>query len=252
MRKKLFLIFLFFSLYFVLPLQAQQSNINDMAPDDYAHLKLPPLDSLFENAKKNPVIQIHDVKREEEVGLLQKEKKSWLKYFSVGSSYHYGIQASTSGYSDSATPVYYQYNNNAMNYYNFGGSISIPLDDLFDRKRRINNQKLIVKESEFQKEQKMDELKQQIIELYTSILSNITILKLKADYMTFANAQYKVGENDFLNGKGDATTLSSQKLTQITATSDYESTRAILNNSILRLEMLSRTSIINKNKQYKP
>jgi len=248
MRKKLFLILVFFSLYFVLPLQAQESNIADMSPEDYASLKLPPLDSLFENAKKNPVIQIHNTKREEEVGLLQKEKKSWLKYFSVGSSYRYGIQAYTSGYSDSATPIYYQYNNNAMSYYNIGGSISVPLDDLFDRKRKINNQKLIVKEIELQKEQKMDELKQQIIELYTSILSNISILKLKAEYMTFANAQYKVGENDFLNGKGDATTLNNQKQIQITAASDYESTRAILNSSLLKLEVLTRTPIINKNK----
>ena len=249
MRKNFLLIILILgSLNIVLPAQAQESDITNMTPEDYINLKLPPLDSLFENTRKNPIIQIHNAKKEEELGLLSKEKKSWLKYFSVGTSYHYGIQAYTSGYSDSATPLYYQYNNSGMSYYNVGGSISVPLDDLFDRKRRINNQKLLVKESELQKEQRMDELKQQIIELYTSILSNISILKLKAEYMTFANAQYQVGEKDFINGKGDASTLSSQKNIQITAASDYESTRAILNTSLLKLEMITRTPIINKNK----
>ena len=246
MRYKLLSILIFSCLFFVLPLQAQENDIANMSPEDYVSLKLPPLDSLFENAKKNPLIQIHDTKKEEELGLLSKEKKSWLKYFSVGTAYHYGVQAYTSGYSDSATPLYYQYNNNATSYYNVGGSVSIPLDDLFDRKRRINSQKLLIKESEFQKEQKMDELKQQIIELYTLVMSNVSILKLKAEYMAFAKAQYQVIENEFINGKADASLLSDRKRIQMEAASEYETTRAILNNSLLKLEVLSRTSIVNK------
>ena len=236
---------LVFCTFSLVPVLAQES-IADMAPEDYVKLKLPPLDSLFENAKKNPIIQIYETKKEEEVGLLSKEKKSWLKYFSIGSSYHYGIQAYTSGYSDSATPIYYQYNNNATSYYNVGGAISIPLDDLFDRKRKIKNQKLLVKESEYLKEQRMDELKQQIIELYTAVLSNLSILKLKAEYISFAKAQYQIAENDFINGKIEASSLSDRKRIQIEATSEYETIRAILNNSLLKLEVLTRTSIINK------
>ncbi len=236
---------LVFSMFLLAPVLAQES-IADMAPEDYVNLKLPPLDSLFENAKKNPLIQIHDTKKEEELGLLSKEKKSWLKYFSIGSSYHYGIQAYTSGYSDSATPLYYQYNNNATNYYNVGGAISIPLDDLFDRKRRIKNQKLLVKESEYTKEQKFDELKQEIIELYTTVLSNLSILRLKAEYMAFAKAQYLVVESEFVNGKTDATLLSDRKRIQIEAASEYETTRALLNTSILKLEVLSKTKIVNQ------
>lgn len=248
MRDKLLSILIFSCLCFVLPLQAQENNIGDMAPEDYAHLKLPPLEVLFENAKNNPVVQIQDVKKEEEISLLKKEKKGWLKYFSVGASYHYGIQAYTSGFSDSATPLYYQYNNNATNYYNIGGSISVPLDDLFDLKRKTNQQRLKVKEADLLKEQSMDGVKQQIIELYTSILSNISVLKLKAEYMVFANAQYQVGESDFLNGKGDASSLNNQKQIQISAASDYESIRATLNSSLLKLEMLARTPILSKSK----
>lgn len=250
MRKKLLSVLVFFSICIANPLQAQESDISDMTPEDYASLRLPPLDSLFENAKKNPIIQIQEAKKEEEVGILKKEKKSWLKYINVGGGYHYGIQANTSGYSDSATPIYYQFNENAMSYYNIGGSVSIPLEDLFDRKRKANQQRLKVKEADLLKDQTMDELKQQIIETYSSVLSNIAILKLKAEYLAFAKAQYQVGENDFLNGKGDAKTLSEQKQIQITAASDYELSRASLNSSLLKLEVLTRTPIINKIKHY--
>lgn len=249
MRKKLLSILLLFSLFFAFPAHAQENGVADMTPEDYASLRLPPLDSLFENAKKNPIIQIKEAKKEEEISLLKKERKSWLKYLNVGGSYHYGIQANTSGYSDSATPIYYQFNENAMSYYNIGGSVSIPLEDLFDRKRKTNQQRLKVKEADLLKDQTMDELKQQIIEIYSSVLSNITILKLKAEYMVFTNAQYQMGENDFLNGKGDAKTLSEQKQIQIIAASDYESARATLNSSLLKLEMITRTPIIHKNKK---
>ena len=62
MSNKLFSILIFFCLCISFPLQAQESSINDMTPDDYARLELPPLEVLFENAKNNPVIQIHNTK----------------------------------------------------------------------------------------------------------------------------------------------------------------------------------------------
>lgn len=238
---------LVFSTFFLMPILAQES-IADMAPEDYVNLKLPPLDSLFENAKKNPLIQIHDTKKEEEISLLKKEKRSWLKYFSVGGGYNYGILGNTSSYSDSATPLYSQYSQNAQISYHIGGSISIPIEDLFDLKPKVNRQKLRLKEIDLEKEQTMDELKQKIIELYTSILSSLSILKLKAEAMAFATAQYQIGERDFINGKGTPTSLNNQKEMQVKAITEYETIRASLNCALLKMELLTRTPIINLNK----
>jgi hypothetical protein len=92
----------------------------------------------------------------------------------------------------------------------------------------------------------MNELKQDIISLYTSILSSISVLKLKAETVTFTNAQYKIGENDFLNGKGDINTLSTLKTMKIQTFNDYETTRSIINRDILMLETLTNTPIISK------
>lgn len=249
MREKIFLILLFCCLCFAPLAQAQESNIADMTPEDYASLKLPPLDSLYENARKGPAFQILDVRKEGEISLLKKEKRSWLKYFNVNGGYNYGILGNTSSFSDSATPLYSQYSENAQSSYHVGGGISIPIEDLFDLKPKVNRQKLRIKEIDLQKEQTMDELKQQIIELYTSVLSSISILKLKAESLAFANAQYKIGENDFLNGRGNVSSLNTQKTMQIQALSDYESTRSIINRDLLKLEILTNTPIISKNKK---
>lgn len=250
MRKKLLSTVFLCCLCFVLPVQAQtqESNITEMTPDDYAHLELPPLEVLFENAKNNPVMQIQDIKQKEEISLLKKEKRNWLNYFSVNAGYSYGILGNTSGFSDSATPLYYQFNENTQHSYHIGGSILIPIESLFDLKPKVNRQRLRIKEIDIQKEQIIDELKQQIIELYTSILSSISVLKLKAEALAFANAQYKIGEQDFLNGKGGTDALGAQKQMQIKAVIDYESTRVILNSALLKLEIISRTPLLKKDK----
>lgn len=248
MRHKLLSILIFACLLFVLPLQAQtqESDIANMTPEDYVNLKLPPLDSLFENAKRKSTFKMLDIQKENEISLLNKEKKSWLKYFSISSSYNYGILGNTSSFSDSATPIYSQYSKNAQLSYHVSGSFAFSIEDLFDLKPRINRQKLKIKEIDLQKEISMDELKKEIITLYTSIVSSISVLKLKADILTFANAQYKIGENDFLNGHGDANILNTQKAKQVEALSDYELTRSYINRDLLILEILTNTCIIKK------
>lgn len=249
MREKLLSIFIISYICFALPMQAQnESNIANMTPDDYAHLELPPLDVLFENLKANPLVEIQDVKKEGENSLLKKEKRSWLKYLSLNSGYNYGILGNTSTFSDTATPIYSQYNQNAQSYYFLGGSLSLPIEDLFDLKPKVNRQKLKVKEIDLQKERALDELKIQVVELYTSAISGISIIKLLAEKMVFANAQYQMGERDFMNGKGDPSTLNTQKEMQVKAANDFESARASLNSALLKLELLTRTKIINKNK----
>lgn len=231
-------------------MQAQnESNIANMAPEDYANLKLPPLDLLFENAKKGATFQILDVQRQTEISLLKKEKRNVLKFFSVGGGYNYGILGNTASFSDSATPLYSQYSQDAQHSYHIGGNISFSIEDLFDLKPKVNRQKLKVKEIDFQKEKAANQVKQEIITLYTSILSSLSVLKYKADALTFANAQYKIGEQDFLNGKGDAGSLNNQKSMQILALTDYEATRSTLNRDLLLLEILTNTNIISTYKK---
>lgn len=250
MREKLLSIFIFSCICFALPMQAQnESNIASMGSEDYASLRLPPLDSLFENAKKGPAFKILDLHKKSEINLLKKEKRSWLKFLNVGGGYNYGVLGNTSSFSDSATPIYSQYNENAQHYYHLGGTIGFSIEDLLDLKPKVNRQKLKVQEIDLQKDQTMNELKKEIITLYTSILSSISILKYKAQALTLANAQYKMGENDFLNGKGNAGSLSTQKTLQVQAISDYESTRSIINRDLLMLEILTNTTIISTNKK---
>ncbi|MFQ8748521.1 MAG: hypothetical protein ACLR8T_11070 [Alistipes finegoldii] len=64
--------------------------------------------------------------------------------------------------------------------------------------------------------------------------------------MVTAQAQYRLSEADFINGKLDAQTLSRQKNIENVAIREYEEVRRSQNNALLTLEVLTRTPIISK------
>ena len=73
-----------------LKLIAQEITVSDysnLQANDYLNLKLPPLDSLFENAKQGPIYQLAAVKEQIEKKILAKERKALLSFFSIRGSY---------------------------------------------------------------------------------------------------------------------------------------------------------------------
>lgn len=223
-------------------LQAQ----TDIASDDYTELQIPPLDILFENAKSSAAVEFYQVKMEEEASALKTEKRSWMKYIKLNSSYQWGLMGTNSSYSDTDTPLFYTYSGATQNWYNVGVSVSIPLDDLFDKANRISRQKLKTQATQVEIEKWHDEQKLRIIEVYTKAGKELAVLKLKVEALAFANAQYKEGEQEFLNGQLTAVDLSAIKSRQMIALETYEMSKAELNKALLQLEVLSKTKILNR------
>lgn len=242
--KKIILVIL--GLYWIIAIGAQNNKFNPLASIDYSTLEIPSLDILFENAKSSPAVEYYQVRMEEEASLLKTEKRSWLKYFKIGGLWQYGRVGINSSFSDEYTPLFYQYSGATQNLYNVSASISIPLDDIFDRGNRIKRQKLKTRLSQVEIEKWHDEQKIRIIEAYTQVIKELSVLKLKLESLSFANGQFEVISNDFRNGNVGIGELNTVKLMQANALESYEETRGLLARSILQLEVLSKTKIINK------
>lgn len=232
-------------LFSVFPAMAQE-GIESLSPDDYLNLRLPSLEVLFENAKNSAAVDFYKVRMEEEASALKTEKRSWLKYFRFSSSYQWGLMGINSAFSDTDTPLFYQYSGARQNWYNIGASISIPFDDFFDRKNRITRQKLKTKATQVEMEKWHDEQKIRIIEVYTKAVKELSVLKLKAESLSFANTQFTLAQQDFLNGNIRAGDLGQIKSMQMNALESYEQTRSELNKALLQLEILSKTKILNR------
>ena len=232
------------------PVQETASAPSDMAhmtAEDYLAMELPPLGVLIDNSRQTAQMQYYNTAIDEAKTDLKTERRNWLKYFRATGNYQYGQMNWLSG-SDAADPlpVVPTYQGKEQSYWNVGGVVSIPLNDLFDRRNRVKNKKLAVEAAEQNVERWQDELSLKIIDAYTPVLQNLSMIKTQAEAVTLAIAQYKITEADFMNGKIDAVTLSRQKNIQSATVREYEQTRASLNNALLRLEIMSHTKIITK------
>ncbi|MPM84783.1 hypothetical protein SDC9_131859 [bioreactor metagenome] len=74
----------------------------------------------------------------------------------------------------------------------------------------------------------------------------LAIIKYKAESASLATAQYNISEKEFIMGKIESYVLNNHKSVQTTAFTELEEARSALNNSLLRLEVLSNLKIINK------
>ena len=126
------------------------SDYSQLSEEDY---------SKIENAKNSPIYEMADVKARIERKLLQKEKWSFLGFFSLRGSYQYGMFGNESTYTDVAVAPYLTYSTQAQNGYTVGAGLSSPLNDLFDLKGRVSRQRLTLRSAELEREMKYDEIK---------------------------------------------------------------------------------------------
>jgi len=223
-----------------------QINSPDPENDKMLTIELPPLAELFESARNNPAVEIYNIRKQQEISALKTEKRSWLKYFKITATYQYGSVGYNSYMSTTEIAPIYTSSGSKQSWYNFGGGLSIPLDDLFDRGNRIKRQKLLMKQTELEIEKWHDEQKLLIVDAYSNALESLAVLKIKAEALVFSNAQYKISENDFINGKITISALNKEKGIQSSSVAEYEKTRASLYEALLRLEILSKTKIFNR------
>lgn len=242
--------------FMMLPLYSAAQSVEledpvEITMEDFMAVKIPPLDVLLENARQNPSVKYQEeYAHQQELGL-KSEKRTWLRYIKLTAGYQWGQMMSlTNSYNgdeivDTNIPSYI-YGNRAQHYYNVGASLSFPLEEIFDRGNKVKQQESVIKRARYEAERNFNDLALQIVDAYTAAIENLTVLKTKAEAAVLSSAQYKVTEQDFINGRVDAQTLSRQKNIESVNTREYELTRRTLINSLLRLEILSNTPIISK------
>ena len=185
----------------------ETSDFSKLNPEDYTNISLPPLDLLFENAKGGPIYELASVKEQIERKLLAKERRAVLSFFNIRGSYQWGKFGNDYTYTDVSTPILYNYSTSKQQTYTVGAAVNIPLDELFDLAPRVRRQKLNVKTAALEREAKFEDMKKEIIELYATATSQLSVLTLRAEALELATVQYSIAEKDFANGTIESTIL---------------------------------------------
>ena len=207
-----------------------QDEVNSSINIDIAKIKLPPLSVLYENARSTPSIEILEKEKQLQKKLLAKEKRSWMSLFNAFGNVSHGIADNIGSSTDPTTPLIYRYTGTEQTSWSVGGSVTLPLETLFDLPGKIKRQRIQVDIAELRKQQAYEELKIQIAHLYVQILSNIE---------TSA-----IAEQEYRNRRTTIDAVAQTKEKEFGANQGFASLRSTINDQLLMLEIISHTPIL--------
>lgn len=207
-------------------------------------LELPPLsvflDAVVENATvKRAQSQVEQTKNEYRL-----QKRDWWNYFRLNGNYSYGRYNILSNASDEYTPMYQTTMASAQHNFNVGASVGVSVGDLVNRKLKLKKYKYEIDQLKYTQEEVMEERRMRVLEAYNDVTVQLATIRAKAENAALYNAQMKISENNFIQGKIDIITLSLERARRSGAVVSYEEARVSLHNAISLLEMLTNVRII--------
>ena len=216
--------------------------ITKNAPIEIEKLELPPLsvflDAVVENATvKRAQSQVEQVKTKYRL-----EKRNWWNYFRLSGMYSYGRYNVIGNASDEFTPMYQTTMSSAQHNFNVGANVGISLGDIINRPLKLKDYRYQIEQLQYTREEVMEDRRLLVLEAYNAVTEQLATIRAKAETAALYNAQMKISENNFIQGKMDIISLSLER--RAGAVTSYEQSRVALHNSIVLLEMLTNVKII--------
>ena len=207
-------------------------------------MELPPLsvflDAVSENATvKKAQSQIAQVKNEYRL-----EKREWWNYFRLNANYAFGRFNTINENSETFVDWYQSTSVGTRHTFNLGASFRIGLGDLFNRPIKLKDYRYKIEQLQYAQDEVMEDRKLKILEAYNAVTEQLATIKAKAETAALYNAQIKISEYNFVQGKITITELAVERARRSGAVTIYEQARVALHNSIILLEMLTNVKII--------
>jgi len=213
---------------------------------DYERVQLPPLSVFLQSVYDHPSVQRYEANRDEEQANLKVAQYKWMDYFRISGSYQYGRIMSLLTEETTIDPSHQISTGRNQHIYYIGAAFSIPIGDVFSQRHKIRAQRAKLRKIEYEYAMSIEERRLKILEAYNEVISILATLKAKSDAAALYNAQMRISEQDFINGKISIIELSLERGRRSTAVVNYQEGRAKLHNSITLLEMLTNVKIMNR------
>ena len=215
-----------------------------LVPQHIEQLQLPPLSVFLAAVSENATVkrarsQVEQIKNEYKL-----QKRDWLNYFNVYANYQYGRYNVVGNASDEYTPMFQTSSTQNQHFFNVGASVGFSLGDLINRPLKLKNYRHQIDQLEYTQEDVMEERRLRVLDAYNAVTEQLATINAKAETAALYNAQMKISENDFIQGKIDIISLSLERARRSGAVVTYEEARVQLHNAIILLEMLTNVKII--------
>ena len=184
-------------------------------------MELPPLsvflDAVSENATvKKAQSQIAQVKNEYRL-----EKREWWNYFRLNANYAFGRFNTINENSETFVDWYQSTSVGTRHTFNLGASFSIGLGDLFNRPIKLKDYRYKIEQLQYAQDEVMEDRKLKILEAYNAVTEQLATIKAKAETAALYNAQIKISEYNFVQGKITITELAVERARRSGAVTIY-------------------------------
>ena len=213
-------------------------------PLEIEKLELPPLSVFLDAVTENATVKRARSQVEQQKNEYRIEKRNWWNYFRLNGSYAFGRFNSLNENSETLVDWYQSTSVGTRHTFNLGATVSIGLGDLFNRPLKLKNYRYNIEQLQYTQDEVMEERKLKVLEAYNAVTEQLATIKAKAETAAVYNAQMKISEKNFIQGKIDIISLSLERARRTGAVTNYEQSRVALHNSIVLLEMLTNVKII--------
>lgn len=229
-------------------LEANTSGLIEQSiPFEVDRLELPPLSVFLDAVTENATVKRAQSQVEQVKNQLRKEKREWWNYFRLNGNYAYGRFNTLNESSESMVDWYQSTSVGSRHTFNVGASVSVGLGDLINRPLKLKDYRYQIEQLQYAQDEVMEERRLRVLEAYNAVTEQLATIKAKAETAALYNAQMKISENNFIQGKIDIIALSLERGRRSGAVVTYEQARVALHNSIILLEMLTNVKIIKEN-----
>ena len=211
---------------------------------NFSTFHLPPLAVLFENAKENPTILEAAKAHELAVAEVAKQKRHIFSYVYGHARYSYGKADMWGNNSTTYSTMIYQFQGSEQNYWNVGVNISVPLEDILDLGASVKRKRLEAEMARYRRDQRYDELKQQIGALYAKITTDLVALKTMGEAAAIYQGAGLLNQEQFHQGEMEIQDFAYTKLHETDVVSRYQAQQNEILTNIITMEILTHTPII--------
>lgn len=211
---------------------------------NFSTFHLPPLAVLFENAKENPTILEAAKAHELAVAEVAKQKRHIFSYVYGHASYSYGKTDMWGNNSTTYSTMIYQFQGSEQSYWNVGVNISVPLEDILDLGASVKRKRLEAEMARYRRDQRYDELKQQIGALYAKITTDLVALKTMGEAAAIYQGAGLLNQEQFHQGEMEIQDFAYTKLHETDVVTRYQAQQNEILTNIITMEILTHTPII--------
>ena len=211
---------------------------------NFSEFHLPPLATLFENAKSTPQIMTLEKAREIAQAEVAKQRRHIFSYLTAHASYSWGKGDIWGNNSTSYNHMIYQYQGTEQSYWNIGVNLALPVEDILDLTAAVKRKKMEVDQAVIAKDIAYDQLKLQIATLYVKITNNLVTLKTIGEGAAAYQGAGALNREDFENGNMSIEDYAWTKQRESAQVQGYQTLQTEITTDILTLEIITHTPII--------